>query len=171
LLHGAWSSGWFRCFLRQRDHRGCRLSRAPLRLGVGRLVAIEGRADIAQRAGKGGGCPLLNRTSPRGRAHGRHSNASLPSYPEMDSAPYRLPRMSMGDRLAGPSGKRLFGGDVPKSLLITRAWWPPSAGRIAQEAVLFLPPPLDRSHCQIASLAGGGAVCNGDKQEVPDTLN
>jgi hypothetical protein len=37
----------------------------------------------------------------------------------------------MSDRLVGPSGKRLVSGDVPKSLLITRAWRPPSAGRIA----------------------------------------
>jgi hypothetical protein len=40
LVHGAWSSGWFRCTLRQRHHRGRQLSRAPLRLGSPAIAVI-----------------------------------------------------------------------------------------------------------------------------------
>ncbi len=61
---------------------------------------------------------------------------------QMDSTPYRLPRRAMGDRLKRPSGKRRVSGDVPKSLHIMQAWWPPSAGRIAQETVVFFAVPI-----------------------------
>jgi hypothetical protein len=57
-------------------------------------------------------------------------------------------------------------GDVPKSPLITRGWWPPSAGWIAQEAVFFAVP-INANIAQLPELPSGRvAICSGSKQDA-----
>jgi len=119
------------------------------------MSVIEGKPDIQPRATK-----FL--TCPRGAA---------PSDGTMDSTPYRLPRRAMRGRLARPSGNAFLSGDVPKSPFITGAWWPPSAGRTAQETVVFYRPDKTAHIAKLHALAGGGALCNGGTQQAPNILN
>jgi len=57
-------------------------------------------------------------------------------------------------------------GDVPKSPLITRGWWPPSAGWIAQETVFFAVP-INANIAKLHELPSGrAAICNGSKQDA-----